>query len=141
MTRIAIVTLLGVLVLPACGDGGSGGDLPAETAVRIVAGDREWIVPVEIAATPRTRERGLMGRASLPPDRGMLFLYPEPDVRRFWMKNCLLPIDAAYVDGEGRIVNVVEMVPEPGVEFPRTYPSARPVRSGFTTGSVTPSCR
>ena len=42
---------------------------------------------VEVAADPQARSRGLMHRRTLPPDTGMLFLYPRPEPRRFWMKS------------------------------------------------------
>ena len=44
------------------------------------------------------------------------------------MKGCLMPIDAAYIGENGRIVNIAEMTPEPGVEYPATHPSDAPVR-------------
>jgi uncharacterized membrane protein (UPF0127 family) len=114
------------LALSACSGGSDG--VPATSTVRVESGSNAWEITVEIAATPEARARGLMGRAFLPPDRGMLFLYPESAPQSFWMKECLVAIDAAYVGKDGRIVNIAEMKPEPGVEYPRSYPSDGPVR-------------
>jgi len=81
---------------------------------------REWElagteVVVEIAKDPETRERGLMHRTSMPPDHGMLFVYPEPRVVRFWMKNCAIPLSIAFLeelpDGRARVVNIEDMQP------------------------------
>ena len=52
----------------------------------------------EVAATTETRSQGLMHRRMLPENRGMLFEYAAPDYRRFWMRNCRIPIDVAYIN-------------------------------------------
>jgi len=58
----------------------------------------------------------------------MLFVYPDEDERSFWMKNCLVPIDAAFLASDGHILRIAEMVPEPGNPLPGGYPSGAPVR-------------
>lgn len=65
-------------------------------------------IPVEIAATPETRTRGLMYRKDLPANAGMLFVFPQPDVLQFWMKNTPLSLDMIFFDSERRIVGIVE---------------------------------
>jgi uncharacterized membrane protein (UPF0127 family) len=83
------------------------------------------VARVEIAATPTARERGLMGREFLPEDTGMLFVYPEDRTLGFWMKGCPAPLSAAFLDAEGRVLNIEEMLPGTGVpdaDLPR-YPS------------------
>jgi hypothetical protein len=79
---------------------------------------------VEIVRTPRERQRGLMFRKSLPQDRGMLFIYEDSDIRRFWMKNTYIPLSLAYIDENCTIFQLVDM--EPLEE--RFYPSARPAQ-------------
>lgn len=86
---------------------------------------------VEIAATPETRRRGLMFRTNLGENQGMLFIFPGEERRAFWMKNTLIPLDAAFFDSDGRLVNVQTMQPQPDAEDDgdyRTYPSAGPAR-------------
>lgn len=81
-------------------------------------------IKVEVARTPREHAIGLMWRESMPANEGMLFIFPNAGVQCFWMKNTLIPLAAAFVDDEGRIVNVVEMQPRSEA----SHCSARPVR-------------
>jgi uncharacterized membrane protein (UPF0127 family) len=91
-----------------------GGGAPA--AARPVA----W---VEVAADPESRASGLSGRGPLPEDEGMLFVYPDDEVRAFWMKGCLHPLSAAFLDASGRVVATAEMDPPPEAE--REAPTVR----------------
>jgi hypothetical protein len=69
----------------------------------------------EIAATPGQRERGLMGRDRLEPDHGMLFVYPRPVPRRFWMKGCTTGLDIAFVRPDGTIAEIATLPPGDGL--------------------------
>lgn len=66
---------------------------------------------VEIADTPAERARGLMFRRKLPQNRGMLFIFEDDNVRNFWMKNTLIPLDMIFADSEGKVVSTRENVP------------------------------
>jgi len=68
-------------------------------------------VSAEVAQTPDQRSLGLMFRFSLPADHGMLFVFPEPQPLGFWMRNTYIPLSIAYIDADGRIVNVADMAP------------------------------
>lgn len=96
---------------------------------------------VEVAETTAQRQRGLMGREYLPETRGMLFRFEseQPAGNAFWMYRTLIPLDIAYIDGEGRIVAINTMQPCES-EAPRecpTYPagtayySALEVNAGY----------
>lgn len=63
----------------------------------------------EIAATPLQREIGLMNRFSLQPDHGMLFVFESAQPLAFWMKNTYIPLSVAFVDANGRVLNIEEM--------------------------------
>ncbi|MDH5428957.1 MAG: DUF192 domain-containing protein [Nitrospirota bacterium] len=66
---------------------------------------------VEIADSPDTRTQGLMFRSSMAPDRGMLFLFPEPGDHAFWMKNTLISLDMLWLDESGTILHLEANVP------------------------------
>ena len=59
-----------------------------------------------------------MYRFSLPADHGMLFVFPQPQPLSFWMRNTYIPLSIAYIDVEGRILNVVEMAPRSDATHP-----------------------
>ena len=69
-------------------------------------------IQVEIADEPEEHSRGLMFRESMEENHGMLFVYTTEQTRGFWMKNTLIPLDIAYVDREGRIVDIQQMEPQ-----------------------------
>ena len=68
---------------------------------------------LELATTPEARSCGLSLRDSLPENRGMLFVYAEPEVLTFWMKNTRMPLSIAFIDADGRIVGIQKMNPLP----------------------------
>jgi len=37
---------------------------------------------------------------------GMLFVFPDPQPRSFWMQNCPLGLDIIYLDAKGKVLNV-----------------------------------
>ena len=83
---------------------------PLQTADITVGG-----VPliVELAYQPAETSRGLGYRAGLAPGTGMLFLFPEPASRSFWMKGMQFCIDIIWIEN-GMIQGAAESVcPEP----------------------------
>lgn len=66
---------------------------------------------VEIASTEAQRDRGLMFRESLSDSSGMLFLFPAPTTLGFWMKDTYIPLDIAFLDDLGRVMQVVHGKP------------------------------
>jgi uncharacterized membrane protein (UPF0127 family) len=65
----------------------------------------------EVAATDQEKAKGLMYRQSLAKDRCMFFVYGEEGNRAIWMKNCLIALDVAWVDAEGKVLETTEHVP------------------------------
>lgn len=65
----------------------------------------------EVAASPETRERGLMFRYDMKDNEGMLFVFPAPERHSFWMKNTPLPLSIAFIDAKGTILNIRDMMP------------------------------
>ncbi len=60
----------------------------------------------------------------MPQHEGMLFVFAQPSVQCFWMKNTLLPLSAAFLDDDGTIVNIADMKPQ----SLDSHCSGRPVR-------------
>ena len=66
-------------------------------------------IQVEIADTPELREKGLMFRESLCQDCGMLFICENEGTYGFWMKDTLIPLDIAWINSEGEIVDITTL--------------------------------
>ncbi len=82
------------------------------------------LIDAQVAASDATRATGLMHRRDMPQTEGMLFVFEQPTVQCFWMKNTLLPLTAAFVADDGTIVNLVDMKPQ----TTDSHCSAKPVR-------------
>ena len=67
---------------------------------------------VDVAATQAQRAQGLMHRATMPESRGMLFVYPSPAYFCMWMKNTKIPLSVAFIDAQGRVINIADMAPQ-----------------------------
>lgn len=78
---------------------------------------------VELAQDDEKRERGLMFRETLPQDQGMLFIFDFEQPLSFWMRNTFIPLDIAFVDGSGVIVDIQQMQP---LDETKSYVSSRP---------------
>jgi uncharacterized membrane protein (UPF0127 family) len=102
----------------ACASRSPDPAVPARAVVETAAGGRH-VVAVEIARTGAERARGLMQRARLAPDAGMLFLFDETAVHEFWMKDTLIPLDMIFISEDGRIAGIVARA-TPGDLSPRT---------------------
>lgn len=68
-------------------------------------------VRVEVARTDAQREHGLMNRAKLDAEAGMIFLFGDTARHGFWMSNTLIPLDMLFIGDDGRVAAVVERQP------------------------------
>ncbi len=76
------------------------------------------VLQVEIVDTDEARQRGLMDRTDLQEGMGMLFVFEEPRVLTFWMKNTSIPLSIAFFDATRRLIRMEDM--EAGVDLPDT---------------------
>jgi uncharacterized membrane protein (UPF0127 family) len=74
------------------------------------------IIHASIADTEALRERGLSGRASLGSDQGMLFIFNQPSMVGFWMKEMNFPLDMVWIDNYKTVIGVADNI------SPDTYP-------------------
>jgi uncharacterized membrane protein (UPF0127 family) len=65
----------------------------------------------QIAATSEEQERGLMFYTKLADNDGMIFLLGGPSHATFWMKNTLIPLSVAFIDKDGMILEIHDMLP------------------------------
>ncbi|TCS38646.1 hypothetical protein EDC30_102386 [Paucimonas lemoignei] len=70
------------------------------------------VIQAEAAATPAQREQGLMFREKMGTNEGMVFLFGAPTTVCMWMKNTLIPLSVAFIDDQGKIVNIADMKPQ-----------------------------
>jgi len=68
-------------------------------------------IVAEVAADHASRATGLMHRRSLAPNHGMLFVFQEKTPQCFWMRNTLIALSIAFLDDDGRVVNIEDMAP------------------------------
>ena len=97
---------------------------PAPATVTIQG--RTWTV--ELAVTEAQRYRGLSYREHLPADAGMLFVFSEPEILTFCMRDCVIPLDIAFISSNLRVVNVATMRVEPDGAGRVPYPSDEPAQ-------------
>jgi uncharacterized protein len=69
-------------------------------------------IEAEVAANDQNRQVGLMNRRAMPQQRGMLFVFTQANTHCMWMRNTLLPLSVAFIDGDGVIVNIEDMQPQ-----------------------------
>ncbi|MGZ5847067.1 MAG: DUF192 domain-containing protein [Ramlibacter sp.] len=80
-----------------------------QVRLQLLAG--EHAIDARVARTPEQRALGLMHRAAMEPNEGMLFICDECAVQSFWMKDTPLPLSIAFLEEDGTIVHVGEMEP------------------------------
>ncbi len=108
-----IVALVSVSIAACSTTGGATLDAPPRAIdVAFMTSEGEVVASqLEVADTDEQRARGLMGRTSLPPDAGMLFVFEDPSTGSFWMKDTLVPLSIAFWGEDGRIHTIERMEP------------------------------
>jgi uncharacterized membrane protein (UPF0127 family) len=78
-------------------------------AIQVTAGIH--VIRAEVAATESDRRQGLMFREKMGQNEGMVFLFEGPAQICMWMKNTLIPLSVAFLDADGKIINIEDMQP------------------------------
>lgn len=127
--RAALIAACAMMIIAGCGRGADRSEPGPDTrptpntarpnnvkpvddskpaAVVLTSAAGELRIAVEVARTPRQRDRGLMYRQHLPPDHGMLFIFAHERIQSFWMKNTLIPLDMIFISKDMTIAGIVE---------------------------------
>ena len=121
---LALVAMVRADVMPAPGQPMR---LPVDLAqlvIRAPDGSERARFDLEIARSDREHARGLMHRTDLPPDRAMLFVFADDDMRYFWMKDTPSSLDIIFVARDGTILNIArDTVPFSTVPIPSSAPA------------------
>ncbi len=87
--------------------------------VTIEIGDERFTM--EVVNDDAGRIQGLKGVTEISPTGGMIFVFPNSQLRSFWMPDCLVDIDVIFLDRQGRVTALHTMRVEP----PRRADEAR----------------
>lgn len=109
--RIA-ATCIAILAGMAMADANNAqNDIPGLPAIDVALNGT--VFSLEVASTPDEQRRGLMFRTELPQNAGMIFVFSQESIHRFWMKNTLIPLDIIFVNSHGIITAAHSMPVEP----------------------------
>lgn len=72
----------------------------------------QTVINVEVADNDSSKRLGLGGRESLAADSGMLFIYSEEKVYKFWMKGMKIPLDFIFIRN-GEVIDILKNIPPP----------------------------
>lgn len=69
------------------------------------------VLLTEVAHKPEERSKGLMNRETLGENEGMIFVFDKEDKVSFWMKNTSIPLSIAYINKQGKILEIYDLKP------------------------------
>ncbi|TAL06297.1 MAG: DUF192 domain-containing protein, partial [Verrucomicrobia bacterium] len=82
---------------------------PKLPTLKVWLGDQELIT--ELATQSVQIATGMMFRTNLLENEAMLFVFPDAAPRNFYMRNCVVPLTAAYISPDGVIQEFARLVP------------------------------
>lgn len=141
--RSLLLLVCSLLLMAGCNEEKGQTGLPKGDLVIQASDNKPRTITVEIAATPQTREIGMMYRDNAPQGTGMLFVFPQVGEQAFWMRNTLIPLDLLFIDDNGIITHIHEgavpedesMIPSHGpVRYVLEVAAGEVLRLGLKTG-------
>jgi len=159
--KLLVLFLLGLAALAGCGKP------PATPPAAPVAGDidpnrghllhaqpklptiKVWLGNQELVAEVARRDveirTGMMFRTNMLENEAMLFVFPYPEAKSFYMRNCVVALSGAYISPAGEILQIVDMKPFDESSIPSQSSNVQFVlevrqgwfaRHGVSTGAV-----
>jgi uncharacterized protein len=119
-----LAAALASLVIAATALPAAAQDQPQMQLPRVTLSAGMHQIDAQVAQTFDQRMTGLMFRKEMPQHEGMLFVFEQPTVQCFWMRNTFLPLTAAFIADDGTVVNLADMKPQ----ALDSHCSAKPVR-------------
>lgn len=116
---------------------------PKLPTIKVWLGGEELIA--EIARAPVQVATGMMFRTNMPENTAMIFIFAQPGPKNFYMRNCVVPLSAGYIEPDGTLAEIVDLQPgdEVGVQSQTTnlqfvleVPQGWFMRHNVRTGAV-----
>jgi len=85
----------------------------------------QGVISALVADTAMSRERGLSGRSSLSADESMLFIFSDPGLHAFWMKDMRFSLDLVWIGADKKITAISRDVSPDS--YPKIFLPPRPV--------------
>lgn len=124
--RMALLALISLVVVAGCKGPVDGTNQKQPTGtLQISRGNRILLtLDVKLAITQAAQAKGLMGVKSLPKNSGMAFLFSGPVRFGFFMKDTLIPLDIAFWNSDGAVLEVLQMEPCTQADCPLYAPGS-----------------
>ena len=87
----------------------SGRPQPRLVTLKLWVGTNE--VTSEIAYTMPQIMAGMMWRTNMPENTAMIFVFDYPASKNFYMRNCVVPLSAGYIQPDGALAEIAKLVP------------------------------
>ena len=116
---------------------------PKLPTIKVWLGSEELIA--EIARERVQVATGMMFRTNMPENTAMIFVFDHPGPKNFYMRNCVVPLSAGYIEPDGALAEIVDLQPgdEVGVQsqtsnlqFVLEVPQGWFTRHNVRTGAV-----
>lgn len=107
-----LCALVGVLSVAGCAKSDSAREkifAPADAKFPMKIGEKKFLA--RLAISDSEKARGLMFVKSLPQDEAMIFVNETPAKASYWMKNTFIPLDLAFFDSNGVLIEVKSLFP------------------------------